>query len=94
MMNTLWTLLIFVPLLSEYFVNGQRVNKPPYFVPGSGDMARFSLPENTPIDSPVYQLRGKFTQLKLAMHFSLKLFVKSIRFVFLHRNLISLVIPY
>ncbi|XP_055843271.1 cadherin-23 [Episyrphus balteatus] len=36
----------------------QLENKPPYFVPGSGDMARFSLSENTPVGSPVYQLKG------------------------------------
>lgn len=59
MMNIFWTLAILVPLFSEYFVCGERVNKPPYFIPGSGDMSRFSLLENTPIDSPVYQLRGK-----------------------------------
>lgn len=27
-------------------------------MPGSGDMARFSLSENTPVGSPIYQLRG------------------------------------
>lgn len=40
-------------------VGGQIVNRPPHFVPGSGDMARFSLSENTPVDSPVYQLKGE-----------------------------------
>lgn len=40
-------------------VHGQIVNHQPYFVPGSGDMSRFSLSENTPVDSPVYQLKGK-----------------------------------
>lgn len=39
-------------------VHCQRLNRQPYFVPGSGDMARFSLIENTPVGSPVYQLRG------------------------------------
>lgn len=37
----------------------QELNRPPYFAPGSGDMSRFSLSENTPVDSPVYQLKGK-----------------------------------
>lgn len=37
----------------------QVLNRPPYFVPGSGDMSRFSLSENTPVESPVYQLKGK-----------------------------------
>lgn len=39
-------------------VKCQEWNRPPNFVPGSGDMARFSLIENTPVGSPVYQLRG------------------------------------
>lgn len=54
--------LVIVPflfVLPNAVVKCQFVNRPPYFVPGSGDMARFSLSENTPIDSPVYQLRGK-----------------------------------
>lgn len=37
----------------------QIINQPPRFTPGSGDMARFSLSENTSVDSPVYQLKGK-----------------------------------
>lgn len=44
--------------LAHIFVYAQSINKPPYFVPGAGDMSRFSLAENTPIDSPVYQLKG------------------------------------
>lgn len=54
----------FVPLIivSDFkrfaVVNGQLVNHQPYFIPGSGDMSRFSLSENTPVDSPVYQLKG------------------------------------
>lgn len=34
------------------------MNRAPQFIPGQ-DMMRFSLPENTPVNSPVYQLRGK-----------------------------------
>lgn len=49
----------FLIVLPHSMVKCQFVNRPPHFVPGSGDMARFSLSENTPIDSPVYQLRGK-----------------------------------
>ncbi|XP_004530778.1 cadherin-23 [Ceratitis capitata] len=45
-------------LLSMRSANGQTLNQPPHFVPGSGDMSRFSLLENTPVGSPVYQLRG------------------------------------
>lgn len=48
-------LLILLPI-----VRCQIMNRAPQFVPGSGDMARFSLSENTPVGSPIYQLRGKF----------------------------------
>lgn len=48
-------LLIFVPTITKC----QIINRAPHFVPGSGDMARFSLSENTPVGSPVYQLKGK-----------------------------------
>lgn len=52
-------LIIFVPTI----IKCQIINRAPHFVPGSGDMARFSLSENTPVGSPVYQLKGKFLQL-------------------------------
>ncbi|XP_001653880.2 cadherin-23 isoform X1 [Aedes aegypti] len=39
-------------------VKCQIINRTPHFIPGSGDMSRFSLPENTPVGSVVYQLRG------------------------------------
>lgn len=45
--------------------DGQIINRAPQFVPGSGDMARFSLPENTPIGHPIYQLRGKIFFFRL-----------------------------
>lgn len=54
--------LVVVPFLialPNAVVKCQFVNRLPHFVPGSGDMGRFSLSESTPIDSPVYQLRGK-----------------------------------
>ncbi|XP_053956622.1 cadherin-23 isoform X1 [Anastrepha ludens] len=44
--------------LSMRSAHGQTQNQPPHFVPGSGDMSRFSLLENTPVGSPIYQLRG------------------------------------
>lgn len=40
-------------------VQCQIINRAPQFVPLSGDMARFSLSENTPVGSPIYQLKGK-----------------------------------
>lgn len=39
-------------------VECQIINRTPHFIPSSGDMSRFSLPENTPVGSVVYQLRG------------------------------------
>ncbi|XP_055535431.1 cadherin-23 [Wyeomyia smithii] len=39
-------------------VRSQTINRTPHFIPGSGDMSRFRLPENTPVGSVVYQLRG------------------------------------
>ena len=40
-------------------VGGQYfINQPPHFLVGTGDMSRFSLPENTEVGSPVYQLKG------------------------------------
>lgn len=55
--------LLLVPLvLNQYqlpWATGQMLsNRPPHFISGSGDMTRFSLSENTPVDSPVYQLKG------------------------------------
>lgn len=39
------------------------LNRAPHFVPGQ-DMSQFSLSESTPVNSPVYQLRGKVIHLK------------------------------
>lgn len=61
LVKIVWALFAAVPLFSEYdrfVIQCQLVNHPPHFVPGAGDMSRFSLSENTPVDSPVYQLRG------------------------------------
>ncbi|XP_068081067.1 cadherin-87A [Anabrus simplex] len=48
--------LVFPVLLLVVGTQGQ-LNRAPQFVPG-GDMARFSLPEDTPVGSPVYRLQG------------------------------------
>ncbi|XP_053673187.1 protocadherin-16 [Anopheles nili] len=45
-------------LLVVRLSRAQIINRTPHFIPGSGDMARFSLLENTPVGSVVYQLRG------------------------------------
>lgn len=50
--------LVFI--LVPTIIQCQIINRAPHFVPGSGDMARFSLPENTPVGNPVYQLRGTY----------------------------------
>lgn len=50
-------LVVFLLLLVKS-IKCQIINRAPQFVPGSGDMSRFSLSENTPVGSPIYQLRG------------------------------------
>lgn len=62
---SLLTVPLLLILLNKSTVKCELVNQPPYFIPNSGDMARFSLSENTPVDSPVYQLRGKYLFLVL-----------------------------
>ncbi|XP_068148728.1 cadherin-87A [Drosophila tropicalis] len=47
-----------VMLLLMRLTMAQLLNHPPQFVPGTGDMSRFSLSEHTPVGSPVYQLKG------------------------------------
>ncbi|KAL5291988.1 hypothetical protein ACFFRR_011017 [Megaselia abdita] len=58
-------MLYFIGIVSLFhfgtwsLVSGQFfVNQPPHFLAGLGDMSRFSLPENTQLGSPVYQLKG------------------------------------
>ncbi|XP_050337354.1 cadherin-23 [Bactrocera neohumeralis] len=55
---TVWAAFLLLLQLSAHGAHAQTQNQPPHFVPGSGDMSRFSLLENTPVGSPVYQLRG------------------------------------
>lgn len=38
---------------------GQVINRVPHFVPQAGDMTQFSVSEDTPMGTPVYQLKGK-----------------------------------
>lgn len=69
--KTIWAFIVLVPLISNnvrFVVHCQLVNPPPYFIPGTGDMSRFSLPENTPIDSPVYQLKGISVKYSFHLH--------------------------
>ncbi|XP_072941019.1 cadherin-87A [Epargyreus clarus] len=39
-------------------VSSQVINRAPHFVPQTGDMSQFSLPEDTAVGTPVYQLKG------------------------------------
>lgn len=58
MLNFIGIVLMF-HLGTWSFVGGQFfINQPPHFLAGLGDMSRFSLPENTQLGSPVYQLKG------------------------------------
>lgn len=41
----------------------ETINKPPYFLPGTGDFATFSLPENFEVGTSVYKLKGKALRL-------------------------------
>lgn len=50
-------LVLCVPIIT---IKAQIMNRAPHFIPGTGDMSRFSLSENTTVGSPVYQLKGKY----------------------------------
>ncbi|XP_050671945.1 cadherin-23 [Leptidea sinapis] len=46
-------ILVFLQMCSS-----QVINRVPHFVPQTGDMSTFSLAEDTPVGTPVYQLKG------------------------------------
>lgn len=57
-----WTLIPYLSLLTLLWggvppCQGQAVNRAPHFLPG-GDMARFSLAEDTAVGTAVYTLKG------------------------------------
>lgn len=54
--NQLVILLIITTLFQTCLA--QVINRVPHFVPQIGDMSQFSLMENTPVGTPVYQLKG------------------------------------
>lgn len=61
MFGRLFIILVFILNINHVLrVKCQLRNQLPYFIAGSGDMSRLSLSENTPVDSPVYQLKGIF----------------------------------
>lgn len=43
------------------------VNKPPYFIPGTGDLSSFSISENFQVNTSVYKLKGNHTALGIAV---------------------------
>lgn len=49
-------ILVTLHLVNLDFVKG---NQPPYFLPGIGDFATFSIPENFEVGTSVYKLKGK-----------------------------------
>ncbi|KAL0840760.1 hypothetical protein ABMA28_015943 [Loxostege sticticalis] len=49
-------ILLLVSLLGSCWA--QVINRAPHFVPQIGDMSQFSLPEDTPVGTPVYHLKG------------------------------------
>ncbi|CAG5042613.1 unnamed protein product [Parnassius apollo] len=49
-------ILLIVCLLQ--ICTAQVINRAPHFVPQTGDMSQFSLSEDTPVGTPVYQLKG------------------------------------
>ncbi|XP_041976287.1 cadherin-23 [Aricia agestis] len=49
-------ILLLMGLLQQ--CGGQFINRAPHFVPQTGDMSQFVLPEDTKVGTPVYQLKG------------------------------------
>lgn len=45
--------------LVQWSLISAQVNKPPYFLPGTGDFLTFSIPENFEVGTSVYKLKGK-----------------------------------
>lgn len=67
----LHVIVLVVCLVPMLRVDAQTVNRAPHFIPGSGDLARFSLSENTPVGSPVYQLKGETRNLLFFIYFGI-----------------------
>ncbi|XP_063531882.1 cadherin-23 [Cydia strobilella] len=51
-------LIILLILTLLGLCSAQVINRAPHFVPQAGDMSQLSLPEDTPVGTPVYQLQG------------------------------------
>lgn len=50
--------MFLILLLVASLCSCQLINRAPHFVPGTGDLSKFSLSENTPVGTPIYQLKG------------------------------------
>lgn len=57
-----FTCLLSLSLKSINCLDGSE-NKPPYFLPGTGDFSTFSIPESFEVGTSVYKLKGKFDDL-------------------------------
>jgi hypothetical protein len=55
-MSVMKKIIILLYLVNFCSVHGD--NKPPYFLPGNGDFATFSIPENFQVGTSVYKLKG------------------------------------
>lgn len=42
-------------------------NRPPYFLPGTGDFSTFSIPENFEVGTSVYKLKGIIQAVSLVV---------------------------
>ncbi|XP_039748897.1 cadherin-23 [Pararge aegeria] len=52
------SLIILLIICLVQLCGGQVINRAPHFIPQTGDMSQFSLPEDTPVGTPVYHLKG------------------------------------
>lgn len=60
LLNIAMIAFVVVALWSTSAADSQEViNKPPYFLPGTGDFLTFSIPENFEVGTSVYKLKGK-----------------------------------
>lgn len=57
-------LIKIILLLALKSINSSAVNRPPYFIVGTGDFSTFSIPENFQVGTSVYKLKGKITEIK------------------------------
>lgn len=59
-MNSLWKLIQLASLLSLKSIDclDGSVNRPPYFITGTGDFS-ISIPENFQVGTSVYKLKGE-----------------------------------